>query len=101
MSQNEQQIEIELTDGVAEGNYSNLTIVAHSQYEFIIDFASIMPGINKAKIKDRIIMTPQHAKKLMLNLIENIKQFEATNGTIKEKGQTPAPFAFSGQAGEA
>ncbi|MFB6340782.1 DUF3467 domain-containing protein [Saccharicrinis sp. FJH2] len=76
------QINIELTEEVAQGTYSNLAIITHSSSEFVVDFVRIMPGIPKAKVKSRIVLTPEHAKRLMLALQENIKKFESFHGTI-------------------
>ena len=70
------QINIELDASVAEGTYSNLAIINHSVSEFVIDFISIMPGSPKNKVKSRIIITPQHAKKLAKALNDNINRFE-------------------------
>ena len=69
------QINIELDDKVAEGTYSNLAIINHSVSEFVVDFVSIMPGTPKSKVKSRIILTPQHAKRLAKALHENVKRF--------------------------
>ncbi len=97
-----QQINIEVTDDVAQGIYSNLAIINHSVSEFVIDFVSIMPGVPKAKVRSRIILTPQHAKKFLRALQENVRRFEATHGTIKEYNESPQgpPISF-GPAGEA
>ncbi len=97
------QINIELDESVAEGTYSNLAIINHSVSEFIVDFIRIMPGVPKAKVKSRIILTPQHAKRLMGALNENIRKFETQNGPIKEiKGMDQVlPMNFSGPQGEA
>lgn len=78
------QINIELTEDVAEGIYSNLAIISHSSSEFYVDFVRIMPGLMKAKVKSRIILTPQHAKRLLTALQDNVIKFEAQNGTIEE-----------------
>jgi len=77
------QIQIELTDEVAQGTYSNLAIISHSTSEFVIDFVRIVPGVPKAKVKSRIILTPEHAKRLLLALGDNVSKFESQNGTIK------------------
>jgi hypothetical protein len=82
-----QGIDVELDESVAQGNYSNLAIIAHSASEFIIDFAAIMPAVSKAKVKSRIIMTPEHAKRLLFSLNENIARYESVHGPIK----TPMP----------
>ncbi len=85
--QKPQQIQVELGEKEAEGTYSNLAIISHSPAEFIIDFTRIMPGVPKAKVQARIIMTPQHIKMLMNALRENIAKFESQNGEIQIHGQ--------------
>lgn len=82
-NQNQNQINIELTDDIAEGIYSNLAIITHSPSEFIVDFIKMMPGIPKAKVKSRIILTPQHAKRLYKALKDNIAKYESMHGEIK------------------
>ena len=94
------QINIELDDKMAEGTYSNLAIINHSVSEFIVDFISVMPGQPKAKVKSRIILTPQHAKRLTKALAENVKRFEQAHGEIKDYEQPPIPMNF-GPTGEA
>ncbi|MCE1166129.1 MAG: DUF3467 domain-containing protein [Bacteroidetes bacterium] len=79
----QQQINIELNEKEAEGNYSNLAIIHHSGAEFIIDFTRIFPGIPKAKVHSRIIMTPQHCKMFLNALKENIERYENQFGEIK------------------
>ena len=78
------QLNIELPDDVAEGIYSNLAIITHSHTEFIVDFIKMMPGVPKAKVKSRIILTPQHAKRLYKALKDNVSKFEALHGEIKD-----------------
>ncbi|WP_313804452.1 DUF3467 domain-containing protein [Flavobacterium sp.] len=97
---NPAQINIELDEQTAEGTYSNLAIINHSNTEFVLDFVSIMPGVPKAKVKSRIVLTPQHAKRLLRALGENIHRFEAANGEIKEVEQPPIPLNF-GPTGQA
>ena len=75
-----QGLNIELSEEVAQGNYSNLAIISHSTSEFIVDFATILPGITKAKVNSRIILTPEHAKRLLLSLQENITRYESSMG---------------------
>lgn len=99
-SKKEGQINIELDDKIAEGTYSNLAIINHSVSEFIVDFVSVMPGQPKAKVKSRIILTPQHAKRLAKALAENVKRFEKSHGEIKDYEQPPIPMNF-GPTGEA
>jgi hypothetical protein len=98
--QKDGQLNIELDEKVAEGTYSNLAIINHSVSEFIVDFINVMPGTPKAKVKSRIILTPEHAKRLTKALSENIKRFESANGKIKEPEQTPIPMNF-GPTGQA
>jgi len=97
------QINIELTEDVAQGEYSNLAVITHSTAEFIVDFVSLMPGTPKAKVKSRIILTPQHAKRLLKALNENVRKFESQHGEIAdiEQGAAPFPINFGGPAGEA
>ncbi|MDP3472801.1 MAG: DUF3467 domain-containing protein, partial [Algoriphagus sp.] len=73
----DQQINVELSEEVAEGVYSNLAMIAHSNSEFVIDFIRLMPGVPKAKVKSRIIVTPDHAKRLLAALKDNIEKYEA------------------------
>ena len=96
----QEQINIELDEKIAEGIYSNLAIINHSSSEFVLDFVSIMPGIPKAKVKSRIVLTPQHAKRLMKAIGEYIHRFEVAHGEIKDTEQTPIPLSF-GPAGQA
>ena len=99
----ENQLNIELTEEIAEGVYSNLAIITHSNSEFIVDFVRIMPGVPKAKVKSRIVLTPQHAKRLMRALEENISKYETQNGPIKE-AEYPGgniPMNFGGPTAEA
>jgi hypothetical protein len=102
MSDNEQQgqINIELDEKVAEGIYSNLAIINHSASEFVVDFVTLMPGVPKAKVKSRIVLTPQHAKRFLKALGENIHRYEQANGEIKDVEQPQIPLNF-GPAGQA
>jgi hypothetical protein len=79
-----QQLNIELSEEVAQGIYSNLAVITHSSSEFVVDFVRIMPGIPKANVKSRIILTPEHAKRLLMALQDNIKKYEAVHGPIKK-----------------
>jgi uncharacterized protein (DUF1778 family) len=98
--QQQQQINIELTEEMAEGIYSNLAIINHSASEFVVDFVCIMPGAPKAKVKSRIVLTPQHAKRLVKALAENVHRFEMAHGEIKDTEQPPIPLNF-GPTGQA
>lgn len=84
-----QQINIELGEKEAEGIYSNLAIITHSPAEFIIDFTRVLPGVPKAKVHARVIMTAQHAKLLLRALDDNISKFELKFGEIKIHGEGP------------
>tara|TARA_B100000963_G_scaffold138636_1_gene120676 strand:+ start:316 stop:633 length:318 start_codon:yes stop_codon:yes gene_type:complete len=95
-------INIELSEDIAEGIYSNLAIITHSSSEFIMDYIRIMPGVPKGKVKSRVIMTPEHAKKLHRALADNISKYEKVNGKIKESDQTTSiPLNFGGPATQA
>ncbi|PQJ15559.1 DUF3467 domain-containing protein [Aureicoccus marinus] len=96
----QQQINIELDEKMAEGVYSNLAIINHSVSEFVVDFVSIMPGAPKAKVKSRVVLTPQHAKKFLKALGDNVQRFEQAHGTIKDYEQPAIPLNF-GPTGEA
>ena len=89
--QNPGKLNIELPEDVAEGQYSNLAIIAHNHSEFIVDFVKMLPNVPKAKVKARIILTPQHAKRLMKALADNIKRYEAQFGHIAEPDTPPFP----------
>ena len=82
----EQGMPIELKESVAEGVYSNMVVLAHSSTEFVCDFISVMPGMNKAQVKSRVIMAPEHAKRLLLSLQDNIRRYEAHFGEIRMTG---------------
>lgn len=82
MEEKKQQFDIELNREVAQGTYSNLSIISHSSSEFIVDFIRIMPGMPKAEVKSRIILTPEHAKRLLLALQDNVRRFEMDYGKI-------------------
>ena len=101
--QNEQnQINIELSEEIAEGVYANLAMIAHSNSEFVIDFIRLMPGVPKAKVKSRIVITPEHAKRLLNALSDNITKYEETFGPIKKTDEAPKfPINFGGAVGEA
>lgn len=97
----EQQLNIELSEEMADGVYVNLAIINHSFAEFVMDFINVMPNVPKAKVKSRVIMTPQHTKRLMRALIDNIKRYEAVNGVIKDSETPQIPVSFGGTAGQA
>ncbi len=94
-------LNIELTEEMAEGIYSNLAIITHSNSEFVIDFIRLMPGVPKAKVKSRIVITPEHAKRLLAALKDNIEKYEASFGAIKQTPDGPKfPMNFGGAVGE-
>ena len=97
----EQQLNIELSEEMADGQYANLAVITHSFAEFVIDFVNVMPNVPKAKVKSRIVMTPHHAKRLMRALVDNVKRFEAAHGVIKDQEQINLPFNFGGPAAQA
>jgi hypothetical protein len=99
--QPQQGINIEITEEIAEGTYANLAIITHSHAEFVVDFVNVMPGTPKSKVKSRIIMTPQHAKRFMKALIENVQRYEAANGEIKDLEEVQIPLNFGGPAAQA
>jgi len=99
------QMKVHLDGDVAQGIYSNLAIISHSPSEFVIDFARIMPGVSQANVKSRIVLTPEHAKRLLNALKDNVDRFEKTHGSIKNIGSNdghsgfpPVNFGPPGQA---
>ncbi len=102
---NQNQINIELNEEVADGIYSNLAIITHSPAEFVIDFVRVMPGMPKAKVKSRIVLTPQHAKRLLRALADNIEKYEAVHGMISDakshEGGPSFPMGFGGPTAQA
>jgi hypothetical protein len=104
MNPNEQQpnqLNIELTEEMADGTYSNLAVITHSNAEFVVDFINVMPGSPKAKVKSRIVLTPQHAKRLLKALSENVKKFEQVHGQIKDIEPVTIPMNFGGPTAQA
>jgi hypothetical protein len=95
------QLNIEISEEVSEGQYANLAIITHSHAEFVIDFVNVMPGTPKSKVKSRIVLTPFHAKRFMKALVDNVKKFEAANGTIQDMEAVEIPFTFGGPAAQA
>ncbi|WDF57462.1 DUF3467 domain-containing protein [Mucilaginibacter sp. KACC 22063] len=98
---NESQLNIELSEDIAEGIYSNLAVITHSNAEFVVDFIRVLPGVPKAKVKSRIILTPEHAKRLLTALKENIEKFEDANGRIRTHEEGSLGFNFGGTIGQA
>lgn len=100
---NQPTVDIELSEEMADGIYSNFAIITHSQTEFVIDFVRIMPGIPKGRVKSRIILAPQHAKRLLMALGDNLSKFEEHFGEVDlQEGNTASfPLNFGGQTGQA
>jgi hypothetical protein len=95
------QLNIEISEEVAEGHYSNLAIITHSHAEFVIDFVNVMPGTPKSKVISRIILTPQHAKRFMKALTEYVNRFEQLNGKIQDLEEVQLPLNFGGPTAQA
>ncbi|MFO8232651.1 MAG: DUF3467 domain-containing protein [Longimonas sp.] len=105
-SDDDSEMNIELTKEEAEGTYANLVMIAHSPEEFILDFIRVVPGVQKARVKSRIIVTPQHAKRLLRALKDNISRYEEAHGAIQEPngdddGGSAPPMNFGGFRGKA
>jgi hypothetical protein len=100
-NQNQGQLNIELSEEIAEGVYSNLAIISHSNSEFVVDFVRMMPNVPQAKVKSRIILTPEHAKRLLSALADNVRKYEQQHGTIQEHDVPPFPMNFNTPAAQA
>jgi hypothetical protein len=99
---NDSQLNIELSEEIAEGIFSNLAIITHSNTEFVLDFIRVMPGVPKARVKSRIILTPEHAKRLLGAMQDNIEKYEAINGRIKTHDEASGfPMNFGGPTAQA
>ena len=106
MDENKKELDLELSAEVAQGKYANLAIISHSPTEFVIDFAAMMPGVPKAKVHSRIIMTPEHAKRLLMSIQDNITRYETNIGRINfqtpmSEGQDDDQSMFGFNMGEA
>ena len=99
--QQQNQLNIEISEEIAEGSYANLAIITHSHAEFVMDFVNVMPGTPKSKVKSRIIFTPMHGKRFMKALIDNVEKYEAMNGLIKDLEQIEIPMHFGGPTAQA
>ncbi len=98
----ENQLSIELSEEIAEGIYSNLAVITHSNSEFVLDFIRVMPGVPKAKVKSRIVLTPEHIKRLLTAIQDNIEKYESVNGRIKIQTEPIGfPMNFGGTMGQA
>lgn len=95
------QLNIEISEEIAEGQYANLAIITHSHAEFVIDFVNVMPGTPKSKVKSRIILTPQHAKRFMKALTDNVSRYEQANGKIQDLEEVQLPLNFGGPTAQA
>lgn len=95
MENEKNQVNIEIRPEIAKGTYSNLAIISHSRNEFIIDFATVLPGLNKPEVTNRIVMIPEHAKRLMHALIDNISKYESNFGHIDVPGMQPPQGTFN------
>ena len=98
---NGSKINIEVKEDVASGIYSNLGIINHSPTEFVFDFATMMPGFSKAKVLSRIVLSPEHAKKFMHALAQNVSNFEKKTGVIKAIYLQKIPLDFGGPKAQA
>ena len=101
-NQNQGQFQIDLPQEVAQGEYANFAIIPHSSSDFVLDFARILPGVPKAQVRSRVILAPEHAKRLLLALQENIMRYEHEFGTITIPNQEPRTISpFNVAKGEA
>lgn len=98
---NQNQMELELPEEEAPGTYSNLVMISHSASEFILDFISVMPGVPKAKVVKRMVLTPDHAKRLSKALADNVNRYEEEHGAISTDSQIEVPFNYRGPTPEA
>lgn len=101
MANEKHQIDVELDETVSQGTYANLAIISHSTSEFILDFAAVLPGVPKAKVKSRIILAPEHAKRLLMSLQENVGRYETNIGRINIPQGVPKEGATGFNMGEA
>lgn len=95
------QLNIEISEEIAEGQYANLVIITHSHAEFVLDFVNVMPGTPKSRVKSRIVLTPQHAKRLLHALSDNLNKFETEHGQVKDYEEVQIPFQFGGPPAQA
>lgn len=99
--QDPNQLQVELSEEMAEGVFCNLAMIAHSNGEFVLDFIRVMPGLPKAKVKSRVVVTPEHALRLLNALQDNLARYESSFGPIKRDDLAQLPFNFGGQMGQA
>lgn len=100
MAENNNQLNIELDEQTGQGTYANLAVISHSSSEFILDFVRVMPGVPKSKVQSRIIITPEHAMRLLNALQDNIKKYESNFGPISIQ-QSKIPMNFGGNTAKA
>lgn len=100
MAENNNQLNIELDEQTGQGTYANLAVISHSSSEFILDFVRIMPGVPKSKVQSRIILTPEHAKRLLFALQDNIQKYESNFGQIQVQ-TSKIPMNFGGNTAKA
>lgn len=98
---NQKPLEIELSDAEANGTYSNLAMITHSPSEFVLDFIAVMPGVPKARVVKRLILTPDHAKRLMVALQDNVRKYEEQFSKINANDRPEFPMNFRGPIPEA
>jgi hypothetical protein len=101
MDTKQKQMEIELPAEEATGTYSNLVMITHSASEFVLDFIAVMPGMPKSKVVKRLVLTPDHAKRLSGALADNLRRYEDQNGRIDTKDKPEIPFNYRGPIPEA
>ncbi|MEX1062577.1 MAG: DUF3467 domain-containing protein [Balneolaceae bacterium] len=100
-SAGKKQVEINLPESEAQGTYSNLVMITHSASEFVLDFIAVMPGVSKARVVKRLVLTPDHAKRLATALNENVQKYEEEHGAITSKEKFDVPFNYRGPTPEA
>ena len=94
---NQNGLQIELPQAIAQGEYANFAIITHSSSDFVLDFARILPGVPKAQVRSRVILAPEHAKRLLQALQENIVRYEKAYGPVRIPNQQPrtaTPFTI-------
>ena len=101
MNEKKQEFQLELTPEIARGTYANLAIIAHSPSEFVIDFARIVPGFSKVPVMSRVILAPEHAKRLLFALEDNLRKYEAQFGPVQLTTKNPEVPPFMPTGGEA
>ena len=101
LPQDPNQLSVELSEEIAEGIFCNLAMIAHSNGEFVLDFIRVMPGLPKARVKSRVVITPEHAMRLLNALQDNISRYEESFGAIKRDDFAQIPYNFGGQVGQA